>query len=252
MTWYPARRDIAEYSARVWERGWVANHDGNLSVRTRDGFFVTPSGVSKRTCSPDTIVHCARDGTPVGRGRPPSEVGIHVGAYRIRADVGAVIHAHPPYASAFALARRELGAVSMPEVVVSLGDRIPLGPLVLPKQPHLQKVVEELLSSVDAALLAGNGALTVGETLEQAYLRMELVEHYAQIVWTAAGPPGAPVPLTESERRYLRGLRPGRGGPATSTASQTERSPDGLGSDAEDRVAAVVDREVRRVLEGRR
>lgn len=248
MTGFQARREVAACSARIWERGWVANHDGNVSVRAGDGFLVTPTGVSKRVCTAEMIVHCDRDGRPMSRGRPPSEVGLHVGAYRARAEVGAVLHAHPPYASAFALARKELGPVSMPEVFVSLGEHIPLGPLVLPRQSQLAQVAEALVVDVDAALLASNGALTVGSTLEEAYLRMELVEHYARIVWTAAGPPGPPAPLSETERDYLLNLRPSaaRGRRRASGGGPTpERTPTD-----EDRLAAVVDREVRRALEG--
>lgn len=242
MTRLQVRRDVSRYSVRIWEKGWVANHDGNVSQREGDGFFVTPTGVSKRDCTPESIVHCSLEGEPLSRGRPPSEVGLHVGTYRGREDARAVIHAHPPYASAFALARKALGTVNMPEVVVSLGDRIPLGPLVLPKQAHLAEEIEALMTSFDAVLLAGNGALTLGDSLEQAYLRMELVEHYAHIVWTASGPPGPPVPLSSDERAYLQSLRP----PAARRRADLGAVP------REDRVRAVVDREVRRRLEGRR
>lgn len=207
------RREVAEYSALLWERGWVANHDGNVSSRGGDSdrFLITPTATSKRVCSADTIVECDLSGKPVSRGKPPSEVALHSGAYRARKDVRAVIHAHPPYASAFALARVELGCPAMPEVVVSLGDNIPLVPLLLPKDPATADAIANAMERADVALLAGNGAIAVGPDLETAFLRMELLEHYAKIVAVAKGGVGAPVALDAAQRERLLEMRKAAG-----------------------------------------
>ena len=200
------KRAIARCSLDIHARGWVANHDGNVSARTADGFLITPMALSKRDCGADTIVQCDDDGRPTSKGRPPSEVALHVGVYRARADVNAVLHAHPPHASAFALAGRALEPVSMPEVVVSLGASIPLAPLVLPKDPAAADVAAAAVSGADAVLLAGNGILTVGVDLEQAYLRAELVEHYARIVLISASI-GGPAELVPDAQHRLLELR---------------------------------------------
>jgi L-fuculose-phosphate aldolase len=176
------RQDVSRYALAVFDAGWVANHDGNVSERSGRRFFITPTATSKRRCSPDGIVECSMDGASTGRGRPPSEVSLHTGAYAARPDVAAVVHAHPPHASAFALVGRSIEPIAMPEVCVSLGERIPLVPLLAPKDPSTAEAVGRALATADVALLAGNGALAVGLDLETAFLRMELLEHYARIL----------------------------------------------------------------------
>lgn len=229
------RRSVSEYSGLLHQRGWVANHDGNVSARTKNGFLITPTATSKRLCAPDTLVECEPQGQPIGSGKPPSEVALHVAAYR-RADVSAVIHAHPPHASAFALLGRSLD-VFMPEVVVSLGDTIPLVPLLLPKDPATTETVAKALQLADVCLLAGNGVLAVGPDLETAYLRVELLEHYARIVTIARGL-GEPVALDSVAKAKLLEMR----------------AKAGLGRPAPEKVATdlrtVVAEEVRRALGG--
>lgn len=233
------KQQVSQYALMLHERGWVANHDGNVSARTQDGkgFVITPTGISKRVCHPDTIVACNAHGQPLGRGRPPSEVQLHVGAYRSREDVTAVIHAHPPYASAFALARRPLTSISMPEVVVSLGPHIPVAPMVLPKATEAADVAASAVSASDVVLLAGNGVLAVGPDLETAFLRTELIEHYAKIVAIMEGGVGAPVALSSDQLDHLMGLRK-KAGLHREGAAVSEASP----------LRAVVEQEVRRIL----
>ncbi|MCK6552402.1 class II aldolase/adducin family protein [Myxococcota bacterium] len=208
MSVHQLRKQIAAYSTLLHDKGHVANHDGNVSARTADGdrFLITPTATSKRLCAPDTIVECDRDGKPVSRGKPPSEVALHVGAYRARPDAKAVIHAHPPHASAFALAQVELAPIHMPEVVVSLGDRVPLVRMLLPKDPETEAAVGDALTIADVVLLAGNGVLAIGDDLEQAWLRVELVEHYARIL-TISKSVGAPATLDAGARERLLDMR---------------------------------------------
>lgn len=184
------RREIETYAHALHARGWVANHDGNVSARLSPGgdFVITPTAISKRVVSREALAICGPDGAPSpanGKARPPSEVALHALAYRARPDVGAVIHAHPVQASAFALVGRAIEPVVMPEIVVSLGPRIPVLPTALPKDPALGAALTAALADVDVVLLGGNGVLAVGDDLEQAYLRVELVEHYARILEAA-------------------------------------------------------------------
>lgn len=239
------KKAVSSYSTLLHEKGFVANHDGNVSAIGGGGdrFFITPTATSKRLCPPESIVECKMDGTPVGRGKPPSEVALHAGAYRARPDAKAVIHAHPPHASAFALAQVELGPIAMPEIIVSLGERIPMVQLLLPKDPETAAAIGAALGSgADVALLAGNGVLAIGDDLEQAYLRVELVEHYAKIL-TIAKSVGAPVQLDAAAKERLLGMRKQaglgvRGSPAAAAAPAKPAST----------VRAVVAEEVRRVL----
>jgi L-fuculose-phosphate aldolase len=208
--------------------------------------LITPTATSKRVCTPDTIVECDLSGKPVSRGKPPSEVAMHAGAYRARRDAKAVIHAHPPYASAFALARVELGCPVMPEIVVSLGETIPLVPLLLPKDPATADAIASALEVADVALLAGNGVIAIGPDLETAYLRLELIEHYAKLLTIAKQNALAPVALDGGQRERLREMRKAAGlARSTSTSTSTSmRKADPVRSN----VRSVVAEEVRRAL----
>jgi L-fuculose-phosphate aldolase len=203
-----------------------------------DRFLITPTAVSKRLCGSDTIVECDLAGKPVSRGKPPSEVQLHVCAYRSSRDVNAVIHAHPQHPSAFALARVDLGAIAMPEVVVSLGDQIPLVPFLLPKDPATGDAIARAVELADVALLAGNGVIAVGADLELAFLRIEVLEHYAKILAISRGGIGAPVALTHGERERLLEMRRAAG-LMRSYAAQPAKDPS---------LRNVVAEEVRRAL----
>jgi L-fuculose-phosphate aldolase len=222
-----SKKSVSEYSLMLHQRGWVANHDGNVSQRSGDRFYITPTSTSKRLCDAEAIVECDLAGKPIGRGKPPSEVALHAGAYRARPDAMAVIHAHPPHASAFALVGRELGPIAMPEVVVSLGERIPLVSLLLPKDPEAGRAVGAALESADVALLAGNGAIAIGDDLEQAYLRLELVEHYARIMIAAEGAVGRVSALDPRAIERLLEMRKqsGLAGPSSGRADPQDRDP---------------------------
>lgn len=178
------KADVVAVSRRLHENGWVANHDGNVSVRlVGDRFLCTPTALSKRDVDAEQLIVVDATGKVLeGRRKPFGEFELHLAAYRARPDVAAVVHAHPPHATAFGLLGQELGPVGMPEIVVSLGERIPLVPRLMPKTDALVKAVETAASQADAMLLGGNGALTVGDELSLALLRLELVEHYAKIL----------------------------------------------------------------------
>lgn len=236
-------KEVSAYSLQLHAREWVANHDGNVSARTgQEGFLITPTAVSKRRCPPESIVRCDPQGRAIGRGRPPSEVALHVGVYGARDDVQAVLHAHPPYASAFALARRPLPPVAMPEVLVSLGEHIPMMPVVLPKDPSAAEHAAQIVVCADVALMAGNGALAVGPDLETAFLRLEVLEHYCRILAIMEGGVGQPAALSSAQREHLIGLRKKAGLHREPPASSRPAS----GGQTD--LRAVVAEEVRRAL----
>src|SRR5579883_2506147 len=124
------REEIAQISQELHQRGWVANHDGNITVRLSGGnLLATPTAVSKRKIREDSLLLLDATGQLIsGRGKPFSELGLHLAVYRTRPDVQAVIHAHPPAATGFAVAQIELGEPFLPEAVVSLGPKVTTAP----------------------------------------------------------------------------------------------------------------------------
>jgi L-fuculose-phosphate aldolase len=181
------RSELVAVSHALHRRGWVANHDGNVTARIgADRYLATPTSVSKGAVTENMLIVVDGSGQRVsGEFRPFSELVLHLGAYRARADVLAVVHAHPPTATAFAVTGRGLDRPILPEAVVSLGARIPLAAYAPPGSKAYSERPGELIRLYDAILLENHGALTVGTDLEQALLRMELVEHLARIEWRA-------------------------------------------------------------------
>ncbi|HXU70871.1 MAG TPA: class II aldolase/adducin family protein [Polyangia bacterium] len=189
-------KEIAEYSQRLHARGWVANHDGNVSVRDGSGrYLATPTATSKAAVRADGLVVVDDAGKQVaGRGKPFSEIGLHLTVFANRSDVNAVVHAHPPTATGFAVAGVPLDEAFLAEAVVSLGAGVPTVPFAAPG-PDACRALAPYTVGHDAVLLAGHGVLTWGPDLETAYLRMELVEHLARIALVARQLGGArPLP----------------------------------------------------------
>jgi L-fuculose-phosphate aldolase len=210
------RAQLAQTARRLHAAGWTANHEGNVSVRLgRDRFVITPTATSKAEVDEDGLVVIDGSGKVVeGTKKPPGETELHLAAYRARPDVEAVVHAHPPYATAFGVARMPLEPICLPEAVVSLGQ-VPLAPFALPRTPLATEAVSRCAAEADAMLLPGNGALTLGPDLSLAYLRMELVEHLAKILHHARALGGAqPLPpeemarlLEQNQKTFPRGKR---------------------------------------------
>lgn len=219
------RAELVAASRRLHQAGWVANHDGNLSLRlTGDRLLITPTAYSKLEVDDASLIVVDFKGQVLeGRKKPFSELELHLAAYRARPEVEVVVHAHPPHATAFGLVGAELSPIAMPEIIVSLGDRIPTLSRALPKTPKAVKVVEEAAARYDAMLLEGNGVLTLGADLNQALLRMELVEHYAKIL-TISKSLGAVKPLADDELSTLLEARKKAGlGPKVIESKQTQR-----------------------------
>ena len=180
------RRAICQVCRRLYERGLIAGRDGNVSVRVAaDRIIVTPAGISKADVTPDDLVELSLDGGPRRGSRPPStEVAVHLRAYQRRLDVMAVVHAHPPVATGFAVAGLPLPANALPEIILQMGV-VAVVPYETPGTAELADRFEPLLSGHDAFLMANHGALTLGPTLDVAHQRMESVEHAARILLAA-------------------------------------------------------------------
>jgi len=176
------RTELSAVAKSLHARGFCANHEGNVTARLERGrFLATPGAVSKRLCEPDALVVLDEKGAVAsGRGKSFSEAALHLAVYRVRADVGAVVHAHPPYATAFACAGRALDRPILAEAVVSLGAEIPLVPFSAPGEAAVAALAP-FLERFDAVLLGSHGVLAWGDDLEQASLRLEHVEQVARI-----------------------------------------------------------------------
>ena len=171
---------------RLYERGLIAGQDGNVSARLgADRLLVTPAGLSKIDVTADDLVVVTTGGEHVaGSRRPSSELGMHLRIYAMRADVGAVVHAHPPTATGFAVAGESFVADVLPEIIFQLG-RVPLVPYATPGTPAVAEGLAPYILEHDAFLLANHGATTVGESLLVAHQRMESLEHAARILLAA-------------------------------------------------------------------
>jgi L-fuculose-phosphate aldolase len=181
------RTEIVDYSHRLDANGWVANHDGNLSARLSDSHLLcTPTAISKGDLEAAWLIVVDGENTVVeGSRRSFSELQLHRAAYDARPDISVVMHAHPPTSCAFAVAGVPIPHPMMAEPVVSLGCEIPMVPYHRPGDPKLSDAIAEALQRADVILLERHGLLSVGGGFEQAYLRMELVEHLANIGFKA-------------------------------------------------------------------
>jgi len=199
--------EIVAVCCRLYDRGLIAGQDGNVSVRLQSGhILVTPSGLSKVDVTPEALVELTGEGKQVTEGLgASSEVGMHLRIYRDRPDVRAIVHAHPPVATAFGVAGRDFMDAVLPEVIFHLG-RVPLVPFALPGTPALGDAMAPYLARHDAFLLASHGATTVGPTLRLAHQRMESLEHAARILH-AASQIGSVTPLRAEDIAALREAR---------------------------------------------
>jgi L-fuculose-phosphate aldolase len=176
------RADIVEVGRRLWERGYVASNDGNISVRVDDTRLITtPKSVSKGFMTADMMVVTDLNGKKLsGERDPSSELKMHLQVYRDRPDARAVVHAHPPTATGFAVAGIPLDRAVLAEVVTTLGS-IPIAEYATPSTDELPQACSKYLKAHDGLLLANHGALAIGPDLFTAYHRMETIEHFAKI-----------------------------------------------------------------------
>ncbi|MBL8231338.1 MAG: class II aldolase/adducin family protein [Bryobacterales bacterium] len=176
------RQDIVDIGRLVYQKGWVAANDGNITIRLDEGrVLCTPTGVSKGMMHPDDLIICDLEGNKLeGRKERTSEIAMHLTIYGIRPDIRSVVHAHPPVCTGFAAAGRPLNQALLPEVIIGLGC-VPLAAYGLPGTPALTDPMLPYIPKYNALLLANHGAVSYGEDVYQAFFRMETVEHFARI-----------------------------------------------------------------------
>ncbi|HXN46720.1 MAG TPA: class II aldolase/adducin family protein [Bryobacteraceae bacterium] len=179
-------QDIVEVGRLMWQKGWVAAQDGNISVRLDDGrILCTPTGVSKGLMKPEDLIVCDAAGSKMeGATGCTTEIAMHVAIYRLRPDVRAVLHAHPPVATGFAVAGRPLNKALLPEAIIHLGT-VPLAGYGLPGTTALTEPMLPLIPGHDALLMANHGAVAYGHDVYQAFFHMETVEHLARVTLVA-------------------------------------------------------------------
>lgn len=178
------RRNICTVGKKMYNKEFVAANDGNISVKINDyQIVVTPTGVSKGDMTPEDLVKMNLDGSVISKEvKPSSEVKMHLQVYKLNPQVKAVVHAHPPLATAFAVARIPLDRPILAEAVVNLGI-VPVAEYALPGTEEVPNSITPFVKDYNAVLLANHGLLTWGEDLKQAFFRMETVEHYCKILY---------------------------------------------------------------------
>ncbi|MGH9347185.1 MAG: class II aldolase/adducin family protein [Vicinamibacterales bacterium] len=201
------RADIVEAGRRLYARGYIASNDGNISARLDDRRLVTtPKGISKGFMTPDMLVIVDYDGKKLAGDRDASsELPMHLEIYRNRPDVNAVVHAHPPLATGFAVAGIPLTRAVLAEVVTTLGS-IPIAEYGTPSTSELPDAVRKYIKAHDGLLLANHGAVTCGPAVMPAYYKMETIEHFAKISLVARLL-GREHLLSRGEVERLQGLR---------------------------------------------
>jgi L-fuculose-phosphate aldolase len=176
------RQRIVEIGRLMYQKGWIAANDGNVSVRlSSDRILATPTRVSKGMMREEDLIICDMEGNRVSGDRErTTEILMHLAIYQTRPDVQAVVHAHPPVSTGFAVAGRPLDLALLPEVVIYLGS-VPLAAYGLPGTTELTEALKPFIPSYDALLMANHGVVTYGSDLWRAFFNMEMVEHFARI-----------------------------------------------------------------------
>jgi L-fuculose-phosphate aldolase len=199
--------EIVHCCRRLWERGLIAGADGNVSVRIgAERLLVTPRSALKCDLEPGDLVEVDLQGRRTGGSREATtELDLHLRVYRRRPDCGAVVHAHPPAATAFAVAGEGIPGDVLPEITLLMGE-VPLVPYATTGTPALGDAAEPFIPDHDAVLLTNHGALTWGPDLRMARIRMESLEHGARIL-LAARALGTVRRLTREQIDALQRLR---------------------------------------------
>lgn len=206
---YEIKKQICDIGKRIYNRGMVAANDGNISVKLNDNeFLCTPTGVSKGFMTPEYICKVDADGNVIqanGKFRPSSEIKMHMRVYKKRPDVQSVVHAHPIYATSFAIAGIPLTQPIMPEAIIALGC-VPIAEYGTPSTDEIPDAVEKYLPYFDAVLLENHGALTYSDSLLAAYHKMESVEFYAELLFKSKQL-GGPKEFSEEQVKKLYEIR---------------------------------------------
>ena len=210
---YALREEIVRIGKLMWEKNFIAAGDGNLSVRLgTDRLLCTPSGLSKGFLNAEQLLVIDMQGNKIGANFgaareliPSSEIKLHLECYRQRADIQAVVHAHPPSAISCTLVGISLAKCILPEVVYDLGT-IPTLPYATPTSIEGPERIRELIPRYDALMLERHGSVTVGKNLWEAYMRLERLEHSALIALQANAVQPV-MPLSDSQIQKLATMR---------------------------------------------
>ena len=180
------RADLIRVCRLIYDKGWVAMNDGNVSIRLDDDrILCTPTAVSKGFVDLEDVIICDMQGCKVSGVREcTSEIAMHITIYNMRSDVRSVVHAHPPVATGFAAAGRALDKALLPEVIIQLGA-VPIAAYGLPGTPALSDGMLPWIPQYDALLLENHGCTAYGRDVWEAFFRMEMVEHFARITFVA-------------------------------------------------------------------
>jgi L-fuculose-phosphate aldolase len=232
------RLAIVQYGRRLHDNRFVAATDGNLSVRLDENrLLVTPTCMSKGMMRPVDMVIVDMEGNRLaGKRRVSSEIGMHLLIYRLRPDVRGIVHAHPPTATGFAASGFDLNRPLVCEVVLGLGS-IPLARYGTPGTPELTDALAPLIPDHDAILMANHGVVTFGSSLENAYMKMETVEHFARIA-LVTHLLGHEQPLGEKEVEKLVAVRDRYNGGGKPAPAKISVEGDNLRSEPEPRETA--------------
>jgi len=206
---YEIKKQICDIGKRIYNRGMVAANDGNISVKISDNeFLCTPTGVSKGFMTPEYICKVDADGNVIQANKgfkPSSEIKMHMRVYKERPDVKAVVHAHPIYATSFAIAGIPLTQPIMPEAVIALGC-VPIAEYGTPSTHEIPDAVSKYLQYYDAVLLENHGALAYSDSLLAAYHKMESLEFYARLLFLSKQL-GGPQELSKDQVEKLYEIR---------------------------------------------
>jgi len=204
---FEIKKEICEVGHKLWLKGFVAANDGNISVKINDHeYYCTPTGVSKGSLTPDMIIKVDENGKKLeGKLNPSSEIKMHMRVYQKRPDVTAVVHAHPPVATAFTVADIDLDQYILPEAVLTIGN-VPTCDYGTPSTMEIPDSLDPYLQNHDAFLLRNHGALTVGCNLNKAFFVMEEVEFNA-VICKHAMDLGAVHEISNDQLKKLMDLR---------------------------------------------
>lgn len=201
------REMMCDIGRRTYQKGYGAANDGNFSVKMEEGkFLCTPTGVSKGFMTPDMMLWVDENGTmleDIKEYKPSSEIKMHMQVYRERPDVNAVVHAHPPYATAHAVCGIALDSPIMPEFILLLGQ-VPVTGYGTPSTNEIPDSIAEAVREHDAVLLQNHGALSFGADLMNAYFKMESLEAWAQMNFLTKQLGGAKLLSDNEVERLLR------------------------------------------------
>ena len=248
---------FVDLGKRIWQRNYVAANDGNMTIRLNDKeLLTTPTGISKGFMTTDMIIKVDYDGNVISGNpnfRPSSEVKMHIDVYKERPDIHAVVHAHPPFATSFAVAGIPLDKCVLPEAIIVIGA-VPIAKYGLPSTDELPDNIRPHIKNNDVILLENHGALTLGADLLTAYHRMETLEHTANIVSKSIqlGHLGI---FPEVERDRLMGLREkfNLTGPITTCSStpmsSTSYPKSEMGQASFENTSKISDEQIRKITE---